>query len=259
MGRLLSFLFSINGCLTSTLVVAVWVFARPQSSAARRGLLAIVIWFGVASVYAVPAIVTRGLAAGFHEFTGADAPAGQTAIVLLGGGGITVSGFEHQRVGVSNDSSAARTLEAARVARLLPDALVISSGGNLPSDRDKAPSGTMMRDLLVSLGVSPARILVENDSRDTHDEAVIVQEMLRARRIEHVVLVTSDVHMRRSLGVFRAQGMHAIPAIAPNPYFDGSWTEWLEPSRAGLDFTNGVVHELVGIPYYWWRGWYRSE
>jgi uncharacterized SAM-binding protein YcdF (DUF218 family) len=259
MGRPLSFLFSINGCLTSTLIVAVWVLARPRSAAARRGLLTVVIWFSVASVYAVPAIVARGLATGFHEFTRADAPAGQIVIVLLGGGGITVSGFEHQRVGVASDSSAARALEAARVARLLPDALIISSGGNLPSDRDKAPSGTMMRDLLVNLGVSPARILVENESRDTHDEAVIVQGMLRARGIANVVLVTSDVHMRRSLGVFRAEGMHAIPAIAPNPYFDGSWADWLAPSRAGLDFTNGVVHELIGIPYYWWRGWYRSK
>src|SRR5260221_6322920 len=259
MGGLVSFLFSIKGCVTSTLIVAVWALARPRSLAARRALLAIVLWFGMSSAYAVPAIVARGLAAGFHEFSRADAPVGQTAIVLLGGGGITVSGFEHRRVGVTNDSSAARTLEAARVAGLLPDALVISSGGNLPSQRDKAPSGTMMRDLLVNLGVSPARILVENDSRDTHDEAVIVQEMLRARGIAHVVLVTSDVHMRRSLGVFRALGMRAIPAIAPNPYFDGSWAEWLTPSRAGLDFTNGVAHELIGIPYYWWRGWYGSE
>jgi uncharacterized SAM-binding protein YcdF (DUF218 family) len=259
MGRVLSFLFSINGCLTSTLFAAVWVLARPHSRAARRSLLVIVIWFGVASVYAVPAVIARGLAAGFHEFARADAPAGPTAIVLLGGGAITVSGFERQRLGVSNDSSAARTLEAARVTRLLPDALVISSGGNRPSERDKAPSGTMMRDLLVSLGVSPGRILVENDSGDTHDEAVIIKEMLRARGIEHVVLVTSDVHMRRSLGVFRALGMRAVPAIAPNPYFDGAWGEWLAPSRAGLDFTNGVAHELVGIPYYWWRGWYRSE
>ena len=259
MSRVVSFLFTINGCLTAMLVVAVLGLIRPRSLWPRRCLLAVVIWFGVASVYAVPAGVTRVLAAGYHEFTKADVPAGRTAIVLLGGGGITVSGFEHQRLGVSNESSAARTLEAARVARLLPDAVIVSSGGNLPTERAKVPSGTMMRDLLVGLGVSPSRILVENDSRDTHDEAVIIAEMLRERGIEHVVLVTSDVHMRRSLGVFRAQGIKAIPAIAPNAYFQDSWADWLEPSRAGLEFSNGVVHELIGIPYYWWRGWYRSE
>ena len=258
MGRLLSFLLSINGCLASTLVVAVWALVRPRSLIARRALLAVVLWYGVSSVYAVPAVVTRVLAAGYHEFTRADAPAGRTAIVLLGGGGITVHGFEHQRLGVSSDSSAARTLEAARVARLLPDAIVVSSGGTLPADRDKVPSGTMMRDLLASLGVSPSRIVVENDSADTHDEAVIIAEMLREHGIEHVVLVTSDVHMRRSLGAFRAQNIQAVPAIAPSAFFEDSWADWLQPSRAGLDFTNGVVHELAGIPYYWWRGWYRS-
>lgn len=181
MGRLLSFLFSINGCLASTLVVATWALVRPRSLAARRGHLAVVLSYSVASVYSVPAGITRVLAAGYHEFTRADAPPGRTAIVLLGGGGITVSGFEHQRLGVSSDSNAARTLETARVARLLPDALIVSSGGTLPTDRDKVPSGTMGRDLLVSLGVSPSRIVVENDSRDTHDEAVIVGDMLRER------------------------------------------------------------------------------
>jgi uncharacterized SAM-binding protein YcdF (DUF218 family) len=258
MGQLLSFLFSINGCLTTMLVVAVFGLIRPRSIWARRGLLAVVLWFGVASVYAVLAAATRLLAAGYHEFNKADVPSGRTAIVLLGGGGSTVYGFEHQRLGVPGEATASRTLEAARVSRLLPDAIVVSSGGTLPSDRDYVPSGAMMRDQLVILGVAPSRIVVENESRDTHDEAVIIAQMLRARGIEHLVLVTSDVHMRRSLGAFRAQGWNPVPAIAPDPFFDGTWRDWLQPSRVGLDFTNSVVHELTGIPYYWWRGWYRS-
>ena len=41
----------------------------------------------------------------------------------------------------------------------------------------------------------------------------LVGGVVRAR-VDHVVLVTSPTHMRRSLATFRAEGITAIPAIA---------------------------------------------
>jgi uncharacterized SAM-binding protein YcdF (DUF218 family) len=112
-----------------------------------------------------------------------------------------------------------------------------------------------MHDELVRLGVPASRVIVETASHDTHDEAVILAPMLRTHGIEHVVLVTSATHMRRSLAVFRAQGWNAVPAIAPDPGFTSTWAAWLLPSAIGLDLSHQVVHELIGLPYYWARGW----
>src|SRR6185295_8970327 len=94
--------------------------------------------------------------------------------------------------------------------------------------------GITLRDAMVTLGVPAARLIVETESRDTHDEAVIVAPMLRNLDVEHVVLVTSGTHMRRSLGTFRAQGIRAIPAIARDPLTAIAWSDWVLPSDLGL-------------------------
>jgi hypothetical protein len=71
------------------------------------------------------------------------------------------------------------------------------------------------------------------------------------------ILVTSAVHMRRSLGAFRAAGCDPAAAIAPDPWFQSDWNHLLVPTNKGLYFSAEVVHELLGLPYYRARGWLR--
>ena len=63
--------------------------------------------------------------------------------------------------------------------------------------------------------------------------------------------------MRRSIGAVRAQGWSAVPAIAPDSHLVDPWREWIVPTRNGLLFSGGVVHEILGIGYDWMRGWWR--
>ena len=114
-----------------------------------------------------------------------------------------------------------------------------------------------MADLLVRLGVPRARVRVEDESGTTHDEAVIVSRMLAAQPVDHVILVTSAVHMRRSVGTFKASGVHVIPAPAREPQFWDTWWEKFVPTDKGVDEAGMVAHELAGILVYQWRGWYR--
>jgi len=86
---------------------------------------------------------------------------------------------------------------------------------------------------------------------------VLIAPMLASLRAQHVVLVTTEMHMRRSLGAFRAAGWNAVPAIAPNPMRPLRRIEWLLPTDRALDLSSDVAHELIGIPYYWARGWWR--
>ena len=107
------------------------------------------------------------------------------------------------------------------------------------------------------LGVPRERILLESTSHNTYEEAVLVAPMLASLRIQQVVLVTSDTHMRRSLGAFRTVGVNAAPAIAPYPRLPTRWFWWVLPSGAGLELSDAVTRELLGIPYYWLRGRWR--
>jgi uncharacterized SAM-binding protein YcdF (DUF218 family) len=105
--------------------------------------------------------------------------------------------------------------------------------------------------------VPASRILLESESENTHDEVVLVAPMLAARQIDRVILVTSDVHMRRSIGTFHAVGIEAIPAIAQDPAWVPSWRGWLLPSPLGLETSSGVAHEIAGFAGYAVRGPYR--
>jgi uncharacterized SAM-binding protein YcdF (DUF218 family) len=257
MGEVLEFFFSIEGVIAALVVSGVGLLLRPKSIGARAFPLVLGILYVTASIYAVPAAFARLLTRGYHPFVASDAGPGPTAIVVLGGGCQTVGGWNGERTAVLAGDSAARVLEAARISRELPNAIVISSGGAPSPDDDETAVALVMRDQLVALGVARSRILVENDSRDTHDEAVAIDPMLRARKIRQVVLVTSDVHMRRSVGTFAEAGWKVIPAIAPNPNFGKPLRRRMVPSSMGLAFSSAVAHEACGIPYYWARGWFR--
>jgi uncharacterized SAM-binding protein YcdF (DUF218 family) len=253
---LVAFVFSTAGVVAALLAGAIWLWRRPRSHAARRFVIAAAVFYTLASTYAVPAIVTRGLRAGYHQFTAADKPPDPVAVVVLGSGALVIRGWS-DRADVMTDIAAARVLETARVFRLIDPAVVISSGG-LPSPYDDSqPSGINMRNELVRLGVPESRIIVEDRSRNTREEAMIVTPLLRKQGIDHVILVTSDSHMRRALGIFRTYGWNPVPAIAPDPGFQDPWADWLIPSGQGLEFSRQVCRELLGLPYYWARGWWR--
>ena len=81
--------------------------------------------------------------------------------------------------------------------------------------------------------------------------------MLRALQVDRIVLVTSDIHMRRSLATFRAAGVDAVPAIAPDPLPYQSRIDWMIPAIDGLEFSAMVAHEYAGLLYYGARGWLR--
>ena len=110
---------------------------------------------------------------------------------------------------------AERTLEAARVYRLIHPDVVISSGGVIEPEQPEDPAGQTMKDGLVQLGVPADRIIVEGASTNTRDEAVTVAEMLPSLAIKHVVLVTSAIHMRRAVGSRSRSKVETIEAITP--------------------------------------------
>ena len=255
MSRLLTFTFSTTGAVTGLLIAAIAVWWRPASRAARRLLIAVALFYTIASTYVVPAAIGALLSRGYHPFQAADAPSGVTAIVLLGSGAERVFRWNSRPWTILEAVGAARVAEAARVFRTINPAWVIASGGGLDPYMERGATSWMMRDALVALGVPADIIKLESKSRNTHDESVLISAMLHELRVEHVVLLTSDIHMRRSIAAFRAQGWNAIPAIAPDPRLALSRSRRWFPTDSGLSLSAEVVHELAGIPYYRLRGW----
>jgi uncharacterized SAM-binding protein YcdF (DUF218 family) len=249
------YISSAGGFALLSLVAVAWMLARPRSVQARRTVAAIVLVYAAASVRVVPWLLSRPLVFGMHTFTRADAAPGSAAIVLLAAGTFTVHG-PYQRLAVLDQESAARVLEAAYVYRLFTSAWIISSGG-APEGSDLEPNAVVMSDALVRLAIPRERILLESTSMTTRDEAVLIGPILRTLHADRVLLVTTDIHMRRALAAFRAAGIDAQPALSRDPLNSQSRLRSFVPTIDGLRFTRNVVHEYAGLVEYGLRGWLR--
>jgi uncharacterized SAM-binding protein YcdF (DUF218 family) len=257
---LVRYLISGGGVVWCFLIAALWVIRSPKSRRARGFLLIAALVFAALSTYGPQYLLAHAMSRPLAPFKAADTRTGvRTAIVVLGSGSVAVEDWNGRKYSFVDHSAAARVLEAVRVFRLVDHAIIISSGGKPHPDDDQKPSGETMRDALVALGIPPDRIVIEAASKTTRDEAVIVRDMLRSERIEQTILVTSETHMRRALGAFRTAGVDAIPAIANEFDRNASWTQFVLPSDDGLWVASLNVHEVLGIAYYWMRGWWRIQ
>lgn len=257
MSSFLGFLFSFTAVVVAFGAGALWLSRRPASRAARCWLIGVTIAFAAASTYAVPYGVSRILVIGYHPVDALIHGSGETAIVVLGSADEVVVDWSGQSLAVLDRSGAARVWEACRVYRVAGDAWVISSGGGVASQPGAHATAATVRDALLACGVPSSRILTEDRAMTTRDQAVLVGPMVRALNADRVVLVTSDIHMRRSVGAFRAAGVAVVPAIARDPFLSASRRKWYLPSPDGFALTERVAHEFAGIGYYAARGWFR--
>jgi uncharacterized SAM-binding protein YcdF (DUF218 family) len=108
----------------------------------------------------------------------------------------------------------------------------------------------------MSLGVKQSDILVEAESRNTHENAKLTAEMLHARDIREVVLVTSAAHIPRAVRCFEAEGIDAAPSGCDRQATQFVWSPLqVVPSIGAAGSVQAAYHEWMGLLVYWWRGY----
>jgi uncharacterized SAM-binding protein YcdF (DUF218 family) len=232
------------------------LYVRPRQG--RAWLLVVTLGYWLLTTPVGASLLARTVTDGYAPLPDAASAAGATAVVMLGGGSVNVQA-EGRRLTSINRSSALRAIETARVYHLLGDPLVIVSGGVTDKLPGAPPESDAYQSAMRALGVPAERVVAESESRNTHDEAVILKRMLHDRHIERFVLVTSALHMRRSLAVFAAQGLYPTPS--PGPLHSDRLTSPfpLLPSDDALEIGNAVIYEWSARAYYWARGWMRPS
>lgn len=69
-----------------------------------------------------------------------------------------------------------------------------------------------LAEVMILMGVNPDDIVIEGDSRNTHESAQEVIKLLKSQALpENCVLITSGFHMRRSLGCFEQEDWPVDP------------------------------------------------
>ncbi|MBA8902885.1 YdcF family protein [Phyllobacterium sp. P30BS-XVII] len=181
------------------------------------------------------------------------APAHVDGIIVLGGG--FEGGVNLVRGGYELNASGDRFVETAVLARRYPDAKVVVTGGGGTLVLEGEGDGATAPRLLTALGVSQDRLILENESRDTYENAQFTKKLLDIKPGETWLLVTSAFHMPRSVGLFRKAGFNVVPWPAD---YRTSGIEYPGPAQDNsLDSLQNltiVVKEWVGLFAYWATG-----
>jgi uncharacterized SAM-binding protein YcdF (DUF218 family) len=110
-----------------------------------------------------------------------------------------------------------------------------------------------MGEVLESEGIPKDRIWLEERSTSTHENAVNCQKILQQHGIIRIALVINANGMLRAAASFRKVGLDVVPAPC---CFNHPVTGWgLLPSWQGMELNAETTHELVGMAWYWLRGW----
>jgi uncharacterized SAM-binding protein YcdF (DUF218 family) len=189
-----------------------------------------------------------------QRFPSWDAAQGAPDGIVVLGGSISPD-VSTARNEIALNEAAERMTAMVDLARRYPNARVIFSGGSPALFFSEAPEAEFAVRLLQSLGVPRERILVEDRSRNTVENAVFSKLIAQPKPGERWLLVTSAYHMPRSMGVFRAADF----AVEPYPVdwrTRGTADAWRPfPTLAeGLRRTDTAVREWIGLAAYWLTG-----
>ncbi len=176
----------------------------------------------------------------------------KTAAGLIVLGGTEQPGMTRSRGEPSLGFEAARLAGAAAFAHRLADKPVLYSGGY------REPGGTtqadVARDFLLGVGIAGTRLLLEDQSQDTAENAIYTQKMLGKRAAGPWLLVTSAFHMPRAMGAFQRAGMTVIAYPVAYRSSGNGVNVWNFDVAENLRICDLAMHEWIGLVAYYVTG-----
>lgn len=240
-------------------------FALPSNIVITVGLVGIVllatrwrhigVWLAVASVLlsAIMGLSPLGNALILtleERFPPWDPARGAPDGIVVLGGAITPEVSAARGMPALNEA-AERITAAAELARRYPQARIVFSGGSNSLLFDEGVEAAIAVQLFESLGVERGRVVAEEQSRNTVENAVYSRMLADPKPGERWLLVTSAYHMPRSIGVFRQAGF-AVEAH-PVDWRTRGPRDAVRPFASlgdGLRRTDTAMREWVGLVIY---------
>jgi uncharacterized SAM-binding protein YcdF (DUF218 family) len=153
------------------------------------------------------------------------------------------------------NSSIARVLAGIALARNHPRAKLALVGGEGELFPIGFAEARATSSFVLEEGVAATRIIMEERSRSTHENAVFAKELIRPGPAETWVLVTSAFHMPRAVASFRAVDWPVIPypvdfKVDPRTGLRANFN-----LVDGLGTATTAGKEWAGLVGYLLRGW----
>jgi uncharacterized SAM-binding protein YcdF (DUF218 family) len=183
-----------NALVLISAIAVFWAVLRSPNRVARLAAAAAVCGLVIGTFTPIGTALTVPLEHRF-AFSPSDSRVPPDGIILLSGGG------------------RAEILVVSALSQEYPTARLIFTG----------PGATDWVDEFAQLGGDPARIYTEPQARTTSEDALYAAALLKPKRSERWILVTSALHMPRAVGCFRVAGFQVEPypvefSIGPHPF-----------------------------------------
>ena len=181
-----------------------------------------------------------------------EVPEDVQAIVVLSGGRAPIA-REYRNLDTVNSRSLERLRYASRLAKVhsLPIVLV---GGSVNDER-KSEASLMQQALKTDFGVEAT--LLEEESKNTFENARFVNKILKDNSISKILLVTHAYHMPRAMWCFNDVGLE--PIAAPTIFYKRNSAEPemkdYIPRASALTKTRIALHEYIGSLWYKFVGY----
>ncbi len=147
-------------------------------------------------------------------------------------------------------ADAERMTAFVALARRYPAARLVFTGGSGRLARQEIKETVAARLLFEELGLDVERVLFEDRSRNTYENAVYSYRLAAPRPQETWLLVTSAYHMPRAVGCFRRAGWRVVPY--PVDFRTGGSYGYAPPLyfAEALEELGLAAHEWVGLAAY---------
>lgn len=178
------------------------------------------------------------------------------AVVMLGG---VLEASAHDPLAFSFNQASDRVMTALELMRLRKAPILILGGGVARFSTNQVyTEGVLLKRWIEGWKLPAGQIIPLEASRNTHDEALQVQGLMRSQKWRRVILVSSAFHLRRGEALFRSLEIPATPVASDFiglPVMEAGREFRIFPTIDGFVQLTTYLHEQVGWYYYKARGW----
>jgi len=158
--------------------------------------------------------------------------------------GLVVLGFQLEPDGTMRQELVERLKVALAAADKYPRAFIVCTGGGTATDAPEATEAGKMAEWLCANGVDPARVIVEDRSQTTAQNARYTLDILAARypQVNTLAIISSDYHIATGTLLFGAEAI-----LRDSPVRVAGNAAWFAPGGSlSAMFQAGALIELSG-------------
>ncbi len=249
--KILWMLFSPDALFVLLLLASYLLIRFGANLAGRRLLGLLTAWILLLAIFPIGDWLLYPLESRFQ--TNPELPDRIDGIIVLGGSVIADRSLQWQQLETNRYHE--RLSNFILLSQRYPDAKLAFTGGNswiMPGEPTEAE---MVKQYLLDSGIESSRLVLEDQARNTAENASYSKRLLQPAAQENWLLITTAFHMPRSVGVFCQQGWKLIPY--PVDHQTGGRKNLYSPGFNLIGHADHLVlaaHEWLGLLAYYLSG-----